>query len=136
MELGIGVKAFIVEDGKLLLLRRRKNDPHNPGQLDLPGGRIQPDESPQEGVARETLEEAGLNVEVICPIEVQHFTRQDGQVINLIFFLCKKVSGEIKLSEEHFEYEWSDLADKSKELPSWLKPVIAAYFKFNLENYV
>ena len=35
-------KAFIVKDSKLLLIKRRPNDPHGPGKWDIPGGRLQP----------------------------------------------------------------------------------------------
>ena len=124
---GIGVKAVIIDVGKVLMIRRRLNDPHNPGQWDLPGGRIKPTESPQDGLIRETKEESNLNIKVIFPLDVQHFTRQDGQIINLIFFLCKKISNDIKLSEEHTEYKWVDLTEPKSEFPEWLYQVIDNY---------
>ena len=77
MNVGIGVKAFIVNEGKLLMIRRRANDPHNPNKWDLPGGRIKlGEESPQNGLKRETMEEAGINIEILLPLDVQFFTHQ------------------------------------------------------------
>lgn len=121
---GIGVKAVILDDKKVLMIRRRLDDPHNPGLWDLPGGRIQPIEAPQEGLVRETKEETGLDIAVLFPLGVQHFTRQDGQVINLIFFLCEKKSSNIKLSHEHIEYLWVDINSNEFEFPKWFKPVL------------
>lgn len=121
---GIGVKAVIFENGKFLMIRRRLNDPHNPGQWDLPGGRIKPIEAPQDGLVRETKEETNLDIRAVLPLDVQHFVRQDGQTINLIFFLCEKLSYDIKLSEEHIEYSWVDVESKNFDFPTWLKPVL------------
>lgn len=128
----IGVRAVIVEKGKLLMIRRRKNDPHNPNQWDLPGGRVEPAEDPRVGLVRETKEETDLDIETNLPLDVQHFTRQDGQVITLLFFLCKKLSNEIKLSEEHREFIWMDLKNPEIELPAWIKPVLRNYT--NIKN--
>ena len=123
----IGVKAFIVEDGKLLFIRRRKDDPHNPDMWDLPGGRVELGEDPRIGLKRETKEETNLDIEVSFPLDVQHFTRQDGQIITLIFFLCKRVSDDVKLSEEHQEYKWMDLDNPELPFSPWLLPVIENY---------
>lgn len=125
----IGVKAFIVEDGKILFIRRRANDSHNADMWDLPGGRIELGEDPRLGLIRETKEETSLDIELVLPLDVQHFTRQDGQMITLLFFLCKKTSGEIRLSEEHQEYKWLDLKNPDEEIPHWLKPVMKNYEK-------
>lgn len=123
----IGVKAFIVQGGKVLFIRRRNNDPHNPGMWDLPGGRVDLGEDPRIGLVRETKEETNVDIEVGPPLDVQHFTRQDGQVITLLFFFCRKISGEIKLSEEHTEYLWVNMANPEVSLPPWLLPVIENY---------
>ena len=39
-------KAFIIKEGKLLLIKRRPNDPHKPGAWDIPGGRLELGEDP------------------------------------------------------------------------------------------
>lgn len=63
------VRALIVQQGKVLLLQRGKAI-SRPGQWCLPGGRIQPEEQPEEAVVRETQEEAGLVVRVLYPLQV------------------------------------------------------------------
>ena len=124
---GIGVKAMIVRDGKLLLLKRSMKASHNPGQWDIPGGRLDPGEGHKEGLSREILEETGLKVEISNPLSVDSFMRQDGQHIVMIIFLCRPASGEIKLSEEHTEFKWVEI--NKGELPGWLKPAAETYKK-------
>ena len=122
-------KAFIVQDGKLLLLRRRPNDVHRPGEWDIPGGRLEPGESPFLGLQREAKEEANIEIEIKQPLDVHYFVRDDGQQITLMIFLCSLKSGEIHLSEEHTEYKWSDLKNSKDEFPEWLEKPIENYTK-------
>lgn len=122
-------KAFIVKEGKLLLLKRRPNDVHKPGAWDIPGGWLEPGESPFDGLKREALEEAGMEIDIIMPLEVQYFTRDDGQKITMIIFLCAPKSEKIVLSEEHTEYKWADLKSSKDEFPEWVLKVIENYNK-------
>ena len=56
------VEALVVRDGRLLLARRGV-EPHL-GRWDLPGGFLEEDELPLDGVRRELREETGLEIEV------------------------------------------------------------------------
>lgn len=126
------VKAFIVKDGRVLLIKREPTDTHKPGVWDIPGGRLKGGESPFVGLKREIRGETGLEIEILIPLAVNYFTRDDGQVITLLIFLCKPLSGEISLSHEHTEYKWVDLASNKSGFPSWLHSVIDNYFKLKL----
>src|SRR5690242_1955170 len=95
----IAVKAFIIKDDKLLLLKRRSNDVHKPGDWDIPGGRLELGEDPFLGLKRETKEETGLDITIQRPLDIHHFTRDDGQIITMLIFLCEPGAGEITLSE-------------------------------------
>ena len=53
--------AFILNSKGELLVERRKREPAK-GTLDLPGGFADMDETAEQGVAREVLEETGLTV--------------------------------------------------------------------------
>ena len=54
----MSVKGVILDRGRAVLLRNER------GEWELPGGRLEAGESPEECVAREVLEELGLTVEV------------------------------------------------------------------------
>jgi 8-oxo-dGTP diphosphatase len=55
------VGAVVHDAGGRLLLIRRGHAPHQ-GLWSLPGGRVEPGESPEAAVEREVLEETGLRV--------------------------------------------------------------------------
>ncbi len=130
MDFRVAAKAFIVRDGKLFMMRRRANDPHKPGALDIPGGRLEPGESPFDGLKREVQEEISCEVEIIIPIGVNHFTRDDGQQITLIMFMCHLLDDGIKLSEEHQQFEWVDLVKERERIPAFFHQTIDNYLKF------
>ena len=110
----VGQKAFIERNGKVLVL----NDPVE--GLDFPGGKIQEGEA-KDGEAfslirslqREVMEETGLEIEVLNPFAVWYHEfpknhRNYGKVVYLVAFKCKYVSGELKLSDEHNNFNWVD----------------------------
>ncbi len=124
------IKAFIVHDGKMLLIKRRSTDAHEPGTWDQPGGRLELGESPFTGLQREVAEETGLTIEILTPIDIHFFVRDDGQKIQLTVFLCNSPKGEIKLSEEHTEYQWKDLNDPVEEFPKNFQCCIKKFKQF------
>jgi len=130
--IGIGVNAFVVDGDKILLLKRRDNDPHNPGSWDIPGGRIDLSEQLEAALKREIMEETGLNVEISVPFEAHTFTRDDGQFIIMISYACK-LSGQqkIKLSEEHTSFEWVNV-DEVASRAHWLPPLVENFKKIRV----
>jgi len=124
----VSVKSFIIdENNKLLILKRDPNDVHKPSAWELPGGRLDLGEDPAEGIRRETKEETGLDVQVLNPLSIKHFTREDGQVITMIIFLCKPFSKSVILSKEHTEYDWMEI--KKEKIADFFYPEIDTYLK-------
>lgn len=124
----IAVKAFIVDnEGQLLIVKRADDDPHRPGMWEIPGGRLNPGEDPSLGLRREVKEETNLLVEVLDPLAVSHFAREDKQIITLITFVCKPISGKVKISEEHSDYKWVDVKAA--------QDVISKFYYKELEAY-
>jgi len=64
----IGVGGVIIDRGRVVLIRRG-NEPLL-GEWSIPGGTLEVGETLQEGVARELLEETGIEVRVLELIEV------------------------------------------------------------------
>lgn len=106
----LSVKSFVLDkEDNLLLIKRSTQDPHKPGAWEIPGGRLELGEDPFQGLKRETREEIGLEIEIIHPLRVHHFTRDDGQKITMITFFCRFNKGNIELSGEHEYYNWMNL---------------------------
>lgn len=59
----VRVAALVVREGRLLVIRHRHPDPEKEYWV-VPGGDLEPGESPAEGARREMEEETGLHVKV------------------------------------------------------------------------
>jgi 8-oxo-dGTP pyrophosphatase MutT (NUDIX family) len=108
----LGIKALIRnKKGELLLLLKNTQDPY----WDLPGGRIQKNETLVGALKREVFEETGLqNLLQILPFAMalthSRIFLPTGDV-GLIFkiYLCDVVDdNSISLSDEHTRHEWFD----------------------------
>jgi 8-oxo-dGTP pyrophosphatase MutT (NUDIX family) len=104
----IGIKAIIVRDGRVLLL---KESPR--AKWELPGGRIDGKQTIEESVARELAEEIpGAKLRSLG--DLVHAATGDFMVENdhrlcLIFYTADvDLPHELTLSEEHLEYAWVD----------------------------
>ena len=82
------VAGIFVRAGRLLLARRRAGGPHA-GLWELPGGKVRPDESPEDALAREWSEELDALPAGLVP---EGFAR-DGDV-TLLFFRVRALLGE------------------------------------------
>lgn len=106
--------AIIVEDGCVLLVRRRVAE----GQLSwqFPAGVVEPGESGEEAAVRETLEEAGLVVEVIKNLG-ERIHPATGR--RMIYVACEPVSGvaHVADAEELAEVEWCDRVRVAEHVP-------------------
>jgi ADP-ribose pyrophosphatase YjhB (NUDIX family) len=67
MDVVPAASAVILDPHRRVLLVRRAQDPQR-GRWSVPGGRVEPGETPEQAAAREVLEETGLTVEVGRPL--------------------------------------------------------------------
>ena len=129
----VGVGAVIVQDGKVVLVKR-KFDPRA-GEWSLPGGAVEVGETLEASVAREMQEETGLEVEVGPVIEVfDRITRDaDGRVryhFVLVDYLCWPISGTLAPSSDVAD---ARLVDPSDFGPYHLTPKATAVIMRALE---
>jgi 8-oxo-dGTP diphosphatase len=103
----IVAKALITDNaGRILVLRRSSTHPRFAHHLDFPGGEVEQDESESEAVAREILEESGLQIPP-ASLELAHQRQMPDETTHLIFRTNLAVaSPRIILSWEHDEHEW------------------------------
>ena len=103
----VAVKAVVLKDNRFLIIKRGTNEDVYAEQWDIPGGKVDFGENPTEALKREVMEETGIKVEIIKPLDVWTFFKDGGdtQVIG-ITFLCNFLSGDVLLSEEHTDFRW------------------------------
>ncbi len=113
----VGVGAVIVEDGRVVLVRRAAEP--MAGEWSIPGGLLELGETMRAGAVREALEETGLQVEAGEVLEVLDRILPDAQGkiryhYVLIDFLCHRIAGELRAGGDAAEARWvseSELAE-------------------------
>ena len=119
------VKALIVKDGKILLIKERFEDKII---YDFPGGGLKYGESLSETLEREVFEEVGLKVKQGELIGAWDFILEKWQVeIVCIGYQCE-ILGEEKIDlsknpaeEDIFEYLWLSQAEILAEPHQYIK---------------
>lgn len=110
-----GVGAVVVENGRVLLVRRG----HEPlkGRWTLPGGLIELGEGLKEAVRREVQEETGLLVEPVELVEVlDRIHREDGRVryhYVIADYLCRVTGGKLEAASDADEVRWVEPSEWS-----------------------
>ena len=137
----VGVAGIIPQGRTVLVLRRSHADRFLPGAYDLPGGGLEPGESPDEGIRREALEKTGLHTTIVRTLGSRsylvdpHSGRQDK---TLIVYLLKVTDGKfgISLSKEHDKYRWVSDLDLGEIFGSGdlMRGIIHEYFVHPVES--
>ena len=110
---GVACNAVIMENRKLLLVRRAK-EPHN-GLWHFPGGHVEKNETAEEAVIREIREELGVEFRPKFAFYHDSINPDLGSHhIQLIF--TGEISGEIKLNYENSEFKWFTPEEAAKLL--------------------
>ncbi len=111
----VTVKAIVVVEEKIVLLKKHIPSVDGHGFWELPGGGVQVGESPTEAVIREVFEETGLEVVEALPKYTFCCNRNDKQIIG-IGFLCNVKGGTVTISFEHQDYIICSLNDAKEYL--------------------
>lgn len=86
----VTVDGIITNNNKILLVKRSHQVPVEAGKFSLPGGYLDHDESANEGIVREVLEETGFNSvvkELFLIIHSPRLKGDDRQNVDFIFTL-------------------------------------------------
>ncbi|MBI4441847.1 MAG: (deoxy)nucleoside triphosphate pyrophosphohydrolase [Acidobacteria bacterium] len=89
------VAALLWEQGRLLICQRSLKDDF-PGKWEFPGGKVEPEESPQAALRRELREELGITAEVgdrVWSVEHQYPGRA---AVLLVFFAVATYRGRME----------------------------------------
>ena len=120
------VKAAIInKEGKILIIKRSKDDAIKAGEYDLPGGNVDCRENIEVAMKREIKEELGIEVklgQIIYAFDFENkydreyeFGKEKIKVGGKgLRFIAYYEDGDIELSHEHQKFEWLDF-DKALE---------------------
>lgn len=97
--------ALITESGRVFVAKRNPAA-RMPGLWEFPGGKIEKDETPEQCLRRELLEEFEIDVEVGSYVGTNVHTYDFG-VVELMAFKAKIVGGDMRLND-HSEVAWVD----------------------------
>jgi 8-oxo-dGTP diphosphatase len=103
----VAVGVLRAPDGRVLLAQRKAGKDAG-GFWELPGGQVEPGESPAQAAARELLEEVGVQVDELAPWRVYEHDFPAKRV-RLHWFNVRRWSGEPK-GREGQRVEWVDPA--------------------------
>ncbi len=104
----VGAGAVIVDEGRVLLVRRGK-EPMK-GHWTLPGGLLELGESLHAGVVREVREETGLIVEPVELVELLERIHREGERVRYHYviadYLCRVAGGSLQAASDADEARW------------------------------
>lgn len=106
MTFPISIKGVLLVDGKALLVRNDRSE------WELPGGRLEIGETPEQALAREFEEELSIRIEALSIIDSYMFEVIPSRNVFIVAYGCR-LRGEFKpaLSNEHSEFGLYALAD-------------------------
>ena len=108
---GVTIDAVIMRNDKILLIKRGV-EPFK-GFWALPGGYVEWDETIEDAVKREVIEETGLSVKSLKMIGIYSDPkRHPRQCIDVAY--AAEVEGEIKIGDDATEFRWEDLKNIPK----------------------
>ena len=94
------------DDGGVLLLQRAVQ-PASQGHIgwEFCGGGIEPNESPEDAIAREYKTKTGLEVDAM-QISTARTGERAGAPLMVVAYLCRLIKGTVKLTPKHDDFKW------------------------------
>ncbi len=107
------VQGIIRKGDKVLLLRRSQGRPDLVGVYELPGGRVETNEQPDDAVRRHLYTEAGLDVrsvELVDAIATTNVEEGNAQNIILVYDISlQRADQPIKIGQHYNSYIWQSM---------------------------
>lgn len=135
----LGLKLILLnQNDQILILKMHKN---SQTFWELPGGRIQIGETPQQGLLRELQEETGItDIRDLCHLDTYvssyRVPTNFGASAGLLFSLYSgfTFTDNVTLSADHIDYAWVTATDAIAMLGSAYGPNLAEYINTSLQK--
>ncbi|MED3550778.1 NUDIX hydrolase [Cytobacillus praedii] len=114
----VGVKGVIVNEGKVLIIKRSKLAHFSGGTWEPVGGKVEFGEDLEEALKREVMEEVGLEIAIEHILYATTFETDPFRQMVIITYLCKSKNTDVTLSSEHEDYCWANANELKQLLPA------------------
>ncbi len=106
----VSIKGVILQEQRVLLLKNERDE------WELPGGKLEPGETPRECLKREIQEETSLSVEVGELLDVHVYNILGRVDVLIVAYQCKCLDDlkNMQLSHEHKEIAMIPLSELSQ----------------------
>jgi ribonuclease HI/ADP-ribose pyrophosphatase YjhB (NUDIX family) len=119
MKQHVSTRAIIRKDGKTLLLRRSSGREDILSKFELPGGRVEYGEQPDDALERCIKQSTGLSVQTMQLFDVFTYIDHQDKDVQYVFilYLVSLVSngGKIRLNQNYDKYVWEKMSDIHQE---------------------
>lgn len=106
------VRCFLVKDSKVVVIKYKSGNIKE-GYYDIPGGKIDKGETPEEAAIREMKEETGIKVKKLKS-KGKMIIEYPKRIFNLTIFFSDECEGELQEFEENTS-EWIDIEELLKK---------------------
>ena len=106
------VRCFLVKDSKVVVIKYKSGNIKE-GYYDIPGGKIEKGETPEEAAIREMKEETGIKVKKLKS-KGKMIIEYPKRIFNLTIFFSDECEGELQEFEENTS-EWIDIEELLKK---------------------
>ena len=115
----ISVRAIIRQDEKTLLLKRANGRESILGKFELPGGKLEYGEQPEDALRRYLKDDVGVTIQTAQLFDVLTYIDHDDRDIQYTFilYLVSLANGENKVtvSLNYSEYVWNKISDINQQ---------------------
>lgn len=122
------VRCYLIKDGKVVVTKYNKGQPTE-GYYDIPGGKIEDDETPEQAAIREMKEETGIIVKNLKR-RGKFVADNPNKIFDFEVFVTEKFEGEPQNFKENTS-EWIEIEELLKKKKIFSNIIILDRFFIN-----
>lgn len=106
------VRCYLIKDNKIVVTKYKEGNKKE-GYYEIPGGKIEEGDTPEQTAIREMREETGLEIENL-KYKGNIITEYPNRIFNFDVFICNECNGELQDFKENTS-EWIEINELLKK---------------------